>query len=40
MFPDGTGGLASWARAGVIEQAKLIDAAVVRKAWNMGDFMV
>jgi hypothetical protein len=39
MFPDGTGGLASWAEAETIEQARPVSAAAVRRVWRIGDFM-
>jgi len=39
MFPDGTGGLASCAEAETIGQARLVNAAAVRRVWRMGDFM-
>jgi hypothetical protein len=36
---DGTGGLLSWAEAGVMEQARLTDAAAVSRVRIVGDFM-
>ena len=39
MFPDGTGGLTSWAKTETTGQARPVSAATVRRVWRMGDFM-
>lgn len=40
MFPDGIGGLASWAEVGPAKQARPIVTAAVNRARELGDLMI